>query len=135
MTLDEVESMPYCPKCGAEVTEEMDFCSKCGAVLGPSPPRVRREKEEKHEKREKREKSEKREKYEKGEHFNRWIYVGMLIGGLLLILAGVNAYLNIISRWYARYSEPIFLIVIGLIIIFIVIYATMTATKRSPRPP
>ena len=121
--------MPYCPKCGAKVSEEINFCPKCGAALGPLPPRMRGEKHEK------REKSEKAEKHEKGEYVNKWIFIGMLIGGLILILSGLNAYLKIISPWYARYSEPIFLIVIGIIIIFITIYATMTVAKRSPRPP
>ncbi len=124
--------MPYCPKCGAEVTEEMKFCSKCGAALGPPPPRVRREKEEK---REKREKSEKAEKREKGEYGYRWMYIGLLIGGLIIILSGLNAYLSIISGWYATYSGPIFLIVLGIIIIAIAIFAAMAATQRSPRPP
>ncbi len=124
--------MPYCPKCGAEVTEQMKFCSKCGAALGPPPPRVRREKEEK---REKQEKSEKAEKREKGEYGYRWMYIGLLIGGLIIILSGLNAYLSIISPSYATYSGPIFLIVLGIIIIVIAIFAAMAATKRSPRPP
>ena len=123
--------MPYCPKCGAEVTKEMHFCSKCGAVLGPLPPQVYREKREKHEKREKSEKAEKREKTEYG---YRWIYIGMLIGGLILILSGLNSYLEIVSPWYARYSGPIFLIVLGIIIIVIAFYAVTTATSRSPKP-
>jgi len=123
--------MPYCPKCGTKVTEEMNFCSKCGAALGSLPPRMRREKEEKHEKREK---TEKAEKYEKREYGYKWIYIGMLIGGSLLILAGLNSYLEMISPWYARYSGPIFLILIGIFIIFIAIYAAMTAAKRSPMP-
>jgi len=123
--------VPYCPKCGAEVTKEMSFCSKCGAVLGPLPPQVYREKREKHEKREKSEKAEKHEKVEPG---YRWIYIGMLIGGLLLILSGLNSYLEIVSPWYARYSGPIFLIVLGIIIIVIAFYAVTTATSRSPRP-
>ncbi len=124
--------MPYCPKCGAEVTEEMKFCSKCGATLGLPPPRVRREMEEK---REKREKSEKAEKREKGEYGYRWMYIGLLIGGLIIILSGLNAYLSIISPSYATYSGPIFLIVLGIVIIVIAIFAAMAATKRSPRPP
>ncbi|UCE15684.1 MAG: zinc-ribbon domain-containing protein [Candidatus Bathyarchaeota archaeon] len=124
--------MPYCPKCGTEATEGTNFCSKCGATLRPLPPRVRREKAEKHEKREK---SEKAEKHEKGEYVNRWIFIGMLIGGLILIISGLNDYLRMFSPWYTRYSQPIFLIVIGIIIIFVAIYATMTAVERSPKPP
>lgn len=123
--------MPYCPKCGAEVSEEINFCPKCGAVLGPLPPRVRREKEEKREKHEKREKSEKAEKYEKREHG----YIGPLIGGLILIAAGLMAFLATISPMYARNWGPILLIAVGIIILVIAIYATMTAAQRSPMPP
>ncbi len=124
--------MPYCTKCGAELTGEIKFCPKCGASLGPSPPRAQMEKEEKHEKREKSEKAEKREK---GEYGSRWMYIGLLIGGFVVILAGLNAYLRIVSPWYTRYSEAVFLIVIGILVILIAIYAAMTAAKRSPRPP
>jgi hypothetical protein len=122
------KSMPYCPKCGAEVSEEMSFCPKCGATLGPLPPRVRREKEEKHEKREKSEKMEKHEKSEYG-------YIGPLIGGLILIVVGLMAYLATISPIYASNWGPILLIVVGAIIIVITIYAAMTAAERSPKPP
>lgn len=123
--------MPYCPKCGAEVSEEMIFCPKCGAALGPLPPRVRMEKEEKGEKEEKREKSEKAEKYEKREYG----YIGPLIGGLILIVVGLMAYLATIRPTYAREWGPILLIVIGIIILVIAIYAAITAAKRSPKPP
>ena len=123
--------MPYCPKCGAKVSEEINFCPKCGAALGPFPPRVRREKEEKSEKHEKREKSEKGEKYEKREYG----YIGPLIGGLILIIVGVMAYLAAISPMYVRNWGPILLIGVGIIIIVIVIYAAMTAAERSPKPP
>ncbi len=123
--------MPYCPKCGAEVSEEMVFCSKCGAALGPLPPRVRMEKEEKSEKREKREKSEKAEKYEKKEYG----YVGPLIGGLILIVVGLMAYLHTIVPMSVRYWGPILLIIVGIIIIVVAIYAATTAAKRHPRPP
>jgi uncharacterized membrane protein YvbJ len=120
--------MPYCPKCGAEVSEEMNFCPKCGATLGPLPPRVRREKEEKHEKREKSEKAEKHEKREYG-------YIGPLIGGLILIVVGLMAYLATISPTYARNWGPILLIAVGAIILVITIYAAMAAAERSPKPP
>ena len=123
--------MPYCPKCGAEVSEEMNFCSKCGATLGPLPPRVRREKEEKAEKHEKREKSEKTEKYEKREYG----YIGPLIGGLILIAVGLMAYLATINHMYTSNWGPILLIGVGIIILVIVIYAAMTAAERSPKPP
>lgn len=120
--------MPYCPKCGAEVSEEMKFCSKCGATLGPLPPRVRREKEEKHEKREKSEKTEKHEKREYG-------YIGPLIGGLILIVAGLMAVLVRIDLLSARYWGAILLIAVGIIILVFAIYAAMKAAERSPKPP
>jgi uncharacterized membrane protein YvbJ len=120
--------MPYCPKCGAEVSEEMSFCPKCGATLGPLPPRARREKEEKHEKREKSEKTEKHEKREYG-------YIGPLIGGLILIVVGLMAYLSTISPTYVRNWGPILLIAVGAIILVITIYVAMTAAERSPKPP
>jgi uncharacterized membrane protein YvbJ len=126
--------MPYCPKCGAEVSEEMKFCSKCGATVGPLPPRVRREKEEKEEKsekHEKREKSEKAEKYEKREYG----YIGPLIGGLILIVVGLMAYLAAIRPIYVHNWVPILLIAVGIIIIVIVIYAAITAAERIPKPP
>jgi len=132
MSWSEVKSVPYCPKCGAEVAEGINFCSKCGVTLGPIPPRVRGEKAEKHEKREK---SEKAEKHEKREYGYKWIYIGILIGGLILVLGGLNAFLRLISPWYARYSESIFLIVVGIIIIVVAIYAATTAARRSPMPP
>jgi len=123
--------MPYCPKCGAEVSEEINFCPKCGAILVPLPPRARREKEEKGEKQEKREKSEKAEKHEKSEYG----YVGPLIGGLVLIVVGVMAYLNIVSPTAARYWGAILLIAVGIIIIFVAVYAATKASRRSPKPP
>ncbi|NIQ05283.1 MAG: zinc ribbon domain-containing protein, partial [Candidatus Korarchaeota archaeon] len=30
--------MPYCPKCGAEVSEDMAFCPGCGASLKAEKP-------------------------------------------------------------------------------------------------
>ena len=120
--------MPYCPKCGAEVSEGNNFCPKCGATLGPPPPRARREKEEKQEKQEK---SEKAEKHEKGEYG----YIGPLIGGLILIVVGLMAYLATVSPIYASNWGPILLIVVGAIILVIAIYAVMTASERSPKPP
>ena len=123
--------MPYCTKCGAEVNEEMTFCPKCGATLGPLRPQMRREKEEKSEKHEKREKSEKTEKHEKGEYG----YVGPLIGGLILIVVGLMAYLAAINLMAARYWGAILLIAVGIIILVIAIYVAITAAERSPKPP
>lgn len=123
--------MPYCPKCGVEVREEMDFCPQCGARIKPLPVRVQREKAEKGEKREKPEKEEKGEKHEKRE----FGYVGPLVGGVILIFLGIMSYLAVTGRIYVRDWGPVFLIVIGIIILVVGLYATLIASKRSPRPP
>lgn len=120
--------MPYCPKCGVEVSEKMDFCPQCGASLKPPPARVRREKAEKEEKREKAEKAEKYEKREFG-------YVGPLVGGVILILLGIMFYLAAVGRIYVRDWGPFFLIVVGIIILVFGLYAALVAAKRSPVPP
>jgi len=120
--------MPYCPKCGAEVGEGTNFCPKCGAALGPLSPRARREKGEKQEKGEKSEKAEKQEKGEFG-------YIGPLIGGLILIAVGLIAYLSRISPMFVVDWGPILLIVVGIIILVIAIFAVITAAGRSPKPP
>ena len=120
-----VKHMPYCPKCGVEVSEEMDFCPQCGKRLKPSPARVQREKAEKEEKREKAEKYEKRE----------FGYVGPFVGGVILIFLGVMFYLAAIDRIQVRDWGPIFLIVVGIIIVVFGLYAAFIAAERSPKPP
>lgn len=32
--------MPFCPKCGNEVTKEEKFCRNCGLELGKERPRI-----------------------------------------------------------------------------------------------
>lgn len=129
--------MPYCPKCGAEVSEEMAFCPKCGATLKvegrpveaapvPAPPRA--EKAEKAEKREKREKEEKREKGEKYEK-REFGVIGPLIGGLVLIFLGVMSYLQVIGMLERRVATALFVIIIGVIIIL----GAFVALRRHPR--
>ncbi|MGW8179547.1 MAG: zinc ribbon domain-containing protein [bacterium] len=72
--------MPYCPRCGNEVTEEDEFCSKCRTPLkeGVVYHRVRRRDE-------KDEKDEKGEKGEKGEDDK----YGPIVGGLIVVWLGV----------------------------------------------
>ncbi len=129
--------MPYCPKCGTEVGEQMAFCPKCGAslkavkpavaVAAPPPPRAEKaEKAEKTEKQEKREKREKEEKYEKRE----FGIIGPLIGGLILILLGLMFFLQVTGVLRTEVAGASFVIIIGVIIIVGVLYAT----RRSPRP-
>jgi rRNA maturation protein Nop10 len=86
--------MPFCPKCGSEVTSDAAFCPKCGAQLvvsaippvTPVPPVERRRHDEKREKGEKQ--GEKGEKQEKGGD-----KTVPIVGGLILIWLGVMAYL------------------------------------------
>ena len=135
--------MPYCPKCGNKVEEDMVFCPRCGASLKteapsqaahappPSPQPVRQEKGEKGEKREKQEKQEP-EKGEKRET-SQFGFLGFLIGGLILILIGVIAYLNATTSWLSGgVAGSIILLLIGLVIIIVGIYVATTARKRMP---
>ena len=133
-----VNRVPYCPKCGAQIEENMGFCPKCGAALKadqapaeayPTRRYRRDEKEEKREKDEKQEKGEKREKREKGEVG----LVGPVIGGLILVLIGVVSYLRMSGVW--RGSEwAVFLIAVGLLVMFGAIYGAILASRRYPKP-
>jgi len=131
-----VRLMVYCPKCGNEVDENMAFCPRCGAPLRAEAPvrAVRRgEKAEKQEKGEKQEKQEpeKGEKYEKGE----FGFMGWLIGGLILIVIGAMAFLNVYYHFVTTaLGWALFLLVIGVIIIVVAVYFAVTAKKRSPSP-
>lgn len=131
-----VRLMVYCPKCGNQVEENMTFCPRCGAPLkAEAPVRVvrRDEKAEKQKKGEKNEKqeSEKGEKHEKGE----FGFVGWLIGGLILIVLGVMAYLSVYYNFVnLAVAWALFLLAIGVIIIIVAIYFATKAKKRSPKP-
>ena len=69
--------MPYCPKCGNEVSEDDEFCSKCRTPLkeGAVYRKVQRRDE----------KDEKNEKDEKHEHDS----FGPIMGGLIIAWLGV----------------------------------------------
>jgi len=127
--------MPYCQKCGVEVSDEMAFCPKCGAALKAKQPaeqapvRHLDEKAEKREKEEKYEKHEKQEKQEKGE----FSFIGPLIGGLILIFLGLMSYLQITGALGREFTGAMFFIVIGIVIIVVGLYAAMRATRRHPR--
>ncbi len=126
--------MVNCPKCGAEVSEDMAFCPKCGASLqagrpeAPAPTDWRRERWERrrNEKEEKDEKNEKGEKHEKGGHR----FIGPLIGGLILILIGISSALSILGYRVWNLTWPIFIMIIGLIIIISAL--ARTAKRRNP---
>ena len=134
--------MSYCPNCGNKIDETMAFCPRCGTSLKavppgqPAPPpaqpyRRRDEKGEKKEKQEKQQQPEKGEKQEKGEAG----FIGYLIGGLILIVLGLFAVLQI-SGYFPNSAQvwPIMLLIIGVIIIAGAVYVAMTARKRSPKP-
>jgi len=139
-----VKGMSYCPKCGTKVLEEMSFCPKCGAALkveqppaeAAPPAPYRAEKAEKHEKREKeekeeREKKEKTEKHEKRE-FGWWWYIGLLVGGLILICLGLMFYLAVTASISWGFAGALFFVIMGIIIIAGVAYAAMMATRKHP---
>jgi uncharacterized membrane protein YvbJ len=127
--------MPYCPKCGSEIREEMAFCPRCGNPLkverppaaAPTPAPEKAEKAEKHEKKEKTEKTEKYEKREFG-------VIGPLIGGLILITLGLMFYIETAGFLERGVAWALFLVIIGVIIIFGVLYETMIAARRHPKP-
>jgi len=132
--------MPYCQKCGSEVSENMTFCPKCGVALKvtePRPPmhpeRYRSEKAEKHEKHEKEEKMEKGEQPEKFEK-KEYSVLGPLIGGSILILLGVMFYLAVAGVLNMRSIFPFFLIIIGAIVILGVAIGAVRARKKNPMP-
>ena len=132
--------MPYCQKCGSEVSKDMTFCPKCGAALKvtePRPPeRYRGEKAEKQEKHEKHEKEEKMEKGEQPEKFEKKEYsvLGPLIGGSILILVGFMLYLAASGVLKLSSIFPFFLIIIGAIVILGVAIGAVMARKKNPIP-
>jgi len=135
--------MPYCQKCGSEVKEENAFCPKCGASLKAAEPRPlmhpERYRSEKAEKEEKHEKHEKDEKMEKGEHHEKYekqeySVLGPLIGGAILILVGFMFYLSVTGHITLRSIFPLFLIIIGAIVILGVTIGAVMARKKNPMP-
>lgn len=149
--------MPYCRKCGSEVSEEMEFCPKCGAALKGEQfrgveewgkefgermaqkgrefgermsERARRRAERRAERDEKYEKYEKTEVHEKHE----FTFIGPLIGGLILIFLGLMFYLQVTGSLNAALVGALFFVVIGLIIIAASIFAATMARRRHPGP-
>ena len=116
--------MPYCKRCGSEVLEDMTFCSRCGAALKVeephAPPPYRAEKTEKREKTE----------FEKRE----FGVIGPLVGGLVLIFLGVVLTLERYGflRW--RDIWPYLLIMVGVVIVVVVVFASVEARRRHPKP-
>jgi hypothetical protein len=94
--------MPYCPKCGNEVSENADYCTKCREPLrqGLNYRRVRR-------------RNEKNEKQEKDENDK----YGPIIGGLIVTWLGVLLLLS--NQNIIRSSDfgGYFLLGIGVILV------------------
>jgi len=135
-----VRNMPNCPKCNSKVTEAMSFCPNCGASLKEAPPAVpapvpappvRREKQEKQEKGEKGEKQEKSEKGEKHEKEGFGL-LGPIIGGIVLIMLGVMAFLSLQPGINQQVLGAYFLVIVGIVIIVAAIYGAMIAARRHP---
>ena len=144
--------MLYCPKCGNEITEEMDFCPKCGTSLKAEQPndieksakefgermaqrgrelgermseRARLRAERREERYEKYEKSEVHEKHE-------FVFVGPLIGGLILIFLGLLIYLQVTGALNVVFVGALFFVVIGVLIIAAGIFAATMMRRRHP---
>ena len=138
--------MTYCHKCGSEIKEENSFCLQCGADLKAGEPRAsmshmppKRYRSEKTEKQEKTEKNEKEEKMEKGGQQEKYekqefVILGPLIGGVILIIVGFILYLTVSGVINLRSLFPVFLIIIGAIVIFGVIIGVIIAKGKNPRP-
>ena len=137
--------MPYCPKCGNQVDENMTFCPRCGASLkaaaatpgpvptAPAPPPMYGRRDEKAEKNEKQEKNQNQEKGEKGEKGEQG-FIGFLIGGLILIVVGAFALLQLTNNFLSTGNNwAIMLLLIGVIIIGGAVYIATQARKRSPQ--
>ena len=126
--------MSYCPKCGNKIDENMMFCPKCGAALKKTQastetaPRTVVYRNEKNEKDEKHEKGEKTEKHEK----RVYGFMGPLIGGLILILIGLTAYLELVNMVDRRMLGALFFVIVGVAIIIGVAYGATLARKRHP---
>ena len=98
--------MPYCPKCGNEVSEEADYCTKCRSPLkeGVTYRRVTRRDE----------KDEKDEKNEKGDDDK----YGAIIGGLVVTWLGALLFLQNQRMISGSDFGGYFLMGIGVILIF-----------------
>jgi len=132
--------MSYCPKCGNKVDDTMTFCPRCGASLKmeptaasrptPPPAYARNEKSEKGEKHEKNQ-PEKGEKHEKGE----FGYIGWLIAGIIVILLGLFGFAEATGLITGRVQSALVLLAIGVAIILVAVWLSMTARRRHPAPP
>ncbi len=116
--------MAFCPRCGAPLRVE----AAARPTPPPPPPSYRRD--EKSEKGEKNEKNEKGEKHEKGEAG----FVGYLIAGIVIIAFGLLAYFHAAGFLAGPIEGAVILLIIGIVIVVLAIWLSMTARRRYPAP-
>jgi hypothetical protein len=141
-----VNSVPYCPKCGANVDEKMTFCPKCGASLETERPmdwrerrrQMRREwRERRRELRQQRREAEEHEKTEwentekREKHEN--VFIGPFVGGLIIMFLGIILYLLVVGSAGPEILGASFFLLVGLMIIAATIYGIIVARRRHPR--
>ena len=118
--------MPYCLKCGNTVDETMAFCPKCGTALKDSMSSQVAPGSEEPEKQDNHENPPNMEIHNK----NQYGLVNYLIAGLILIVVGVFATLDLTSRITASGQNVAFLLImIGAIIISGAIYVHTPVEK------
>jgi undecaprenyl pyrophosphate phosphatase UppP len=133
--------MAFCPKCGASLKGETqrDF-EEWGREFGERMGRWGRDFGNRMSERARTWEEGRLEKEEKGEKYEarEWAYAGMfmgpLIGGLILIFLGALFYLQITGRFRAETVGAVFFIVIGVIILATALYAAVMARRRHPTP-
>jgi len=95
--------MPFCPKCGEEISEDDEYCPKCSYSLRRRPVRSVRRRNEKDEKDEKREKEDEK---------------AAIMGGLVVVWLGLSLLLQNAGLLGWADFGGIFLLGLGLIIVF-----------------
>jgi len=109
--------MPFCPKCGGNVEETMAFCPTCGTSLKGTPPTQEAPIKEKQELQVNYCPPEKAEAEieEKKVDYN---YIGFLVSGLILIVIGAFAIIDLTSTLLSLSQDlEIMLIIVGAIIV------------------
>jgi uncharacterized integral membrane protein len=108
--------MPFCPKCGGSIEETMAFCPTCGTSLKSMPPTQEALGKEKQEPQMNNRPPEKEAEMEGEKH--DYSYVGFLVSGLILIVIGAFAIIDLTSTLLSLSQVlEIMLIIIGAIIV------------------
>ena len=95
--------MPFCPKCGEEISEDDEYCPKCRYPLKRRPVRPIRRRNEKDEKDEKREEEDEK---------------AAIMGGLVVVWLGLSLLLQNAGLLDWADFGGVFLLGLGLIIVF-----------------